>query len=208
MRIKNACVQDVIRRIKYRRTLLLERYVQNYIFIHINKTGGSSVVKALGAKFQHKTALEKISELGWDVWNQKFTFAFVRNPWDKVVSQYHYRSRTNKTNLRDNPVEFRQWVRLAYGEKAPQYYDHPKMFQPQLDWISDESGKVLVDFVGRFESFQQDFEEACRRLHRTVNLPHLKKSERRSYREYYDDETRDIIQTWYQKDIDHFGYKY
>ena len=88
MKIKNTSVQNVIRKVKHRRTLFLERHLQNYIFIHINKTGGTSIERALGGKFQHKTAREKIAELGEAVWQAKFTFAFVRNPWDKMVSQY------------------------------------------------------------------------------------------------------------------------
>ena len=128
-------IQNAIRAIKDRRTALLERFVQNFIFIHINKTGGSSIKQALGAKFQHKTAMEKIEELGLKVWQRKFTFAVVRNPWDRVVSQYHYRTRTNKTGLGEHPVEFARWVELAYKDQVPQYHDVPKMFAPQLDWI-------------------------------------------------------------------------
>ena len=65
---------------------LRERYWLDYSFVHINKTGGTSVVVALGLPFGHLTAREKIEQLGRERWDGRFTFAFVRNPWDRVAS--------------------------------------------------------------------------------------------------------------------------
>ncbi|HIK31249.1 MAG TPA: sulfotransferase family 2 domain-containing protein [Oscillatoriales cyanobacterium M59_W2019_021] len=183
-------------------------YANDCIFIHINKTGGSSVEVALGLKWEHKTAIEKIEEVGKKRWDRKFTFAFVRNPWDKVVSHYCYRVKTNQTNLGTNPIDFTDWVKLAYGDRNPEYYDKPKMFMPQSDWIVDNSGEILVDFVGRFESLEGDFKVVCDRLNRNVELPHKKKSERRSYQSYYDRESQEIIAEWFREDIDRFGYQF
>ncbi|MGB6167273.1 MAG: sulfotransferase family 2 domain-containing protein [Geitlerinemataceae cyanobacterium] len=178
------------------------------VFIHINKTGGSSIGVALGLKWEHKTAIEKIEEIGRKQWDKKLTFAWVRNPWDKVVSHYCYRVKTNQTNLAVNPIEFPDWVKLSYGEKNPEYYDKPKMFMPQSDWITDVSGEVLVDFVGRFENFERDFQKVCDRLKYKAKLPHKKKSERGEYQSYYDRESRKIIEKWFCEDIDRFGYKF
>lgn len=183
-------------------------YTDKCVFIHINKTGGSSVEVALGLKWEHKTAIEKIEEIGRTQWNKKFTFAFVRNPWDKVVSHYCYRVKTNQTNLGVNPIKFTDWVKLSYGEQNLDYYDKPKMFMPQSDWITDTSGEVLVNFVGRFENFEQDFKIVCDRLKCKVELPHKKKSERGDHQSYYDRESREIIAEWFRKDLDRFGYKF
>jgi chondroitin 4-sulfotransferase 11 len=191
-----------------RETLNPPKYAKDCIFIHINKTGGSSVEVALGLKWEHKTAIEKIEEIGRKQWHKKFTFAFVRNPWDKVVSHYCYRVKTNQTNLGENPIDFTDWVKLSYGEQNPDYYDKPKMFMPQVDWITDTSGEILVDFVGRFENFEQDFHRVCDRLKYKAELPHKKKSERGDYQSYYDRESQEIIATWFREDIDRFGYKF
>ena len=121
--------------------------------------------------------------MGEERWNKKFSFAFVRNPWDKVVSHFTYRLRTNQTNLAQEAVEFQEWVRLSYLDKNKMYYDNPKMFMPQMDWISDKNGKVLVNFVGRFENFESDFDEVCSKLNFSASLPHLKKSNRMNYKE-------------------------
>lgn len=188
---------------------LHEKYIQNYVFIHINKTGGSSIEKALSIKHEHKTAIEKRDELGEIQWKRKFSFAIVRNPWDKVVSHYHFRVMTNQTDLGSKQVDFETWVRLAYGEKDSAYYDNPKMFMPQLDWISDCDGNMLVDYVGRFEKLEEEFKTICTKIDLSrCGLPHVKKSRRGDYREYYEDESARIISTFYEKDIEYFGYEF
>ena len=188
--------------------LFKERYIQDFVFIHINKTGGSSVEKALEVRHEHRTALEKRAQLGEKCWAKKFKFAIVRNPWDKVVSHYHYRLQTNQTDLATSPVSFPEWVRRAYGHREPSYYDKPKMFMPQLDWITDADGKVMVNQVARFETLQKDFDAICQRLNRTATLPQLRKSERGDYRQYYDAESRAIVAKQFAKDIAEFGYRY
>lgn len=203
--MKNA-LRTIVRSL--RSSLKESHYANDYVLIHINKTGGSSVEVALGLKWEHKTAIEKIEEIGRKPWDKKFTFAWVRNPWDKVVSHYCYRVKTNQTHLGVNPIEFTDWVKLSYGEQDPKYYDKPKMFMPQSDWITDTSGEMLVDFVGRFENFERDFQKVCDRLNRKAELPHKKKSERGEYQSYYDRESREIIEDWFAKDIDRFGYKF
>lgn len=177
------------------------------IFIHINKTGGSSIETALGLNFQHKTAQEKIADLGIEKWNQSFTFSVVRNPWDKVVSHYHYRLLTKQPSLVERPVDFRTWVKLTYGEQNPFYFDSHLMFMPQLDWITDGNGTVLVKEVLRFEELESDFEsKVLAPNHIKATLPHLKKTDRTPYSDYYDDETKKIVAKWFDADIVFFGY--
>lgn len=182
--------------------------LDSFIFIHINKTGGSSVEKALEIPFDHRTALERMRKMGRKKWNKKFTFTVVRNPWDKVVSHYHYRVDTNQTNLGDNPIGFNEWVRLTYGKQDPQYYNNPQMFMPQIDWISDETGEVLVDEIIRFENLDEEFNVILKKLGRKALLPHVKKSKRGSYRDYYEPDTIEIVRNWFARDIEIFGYQF
>ncbi len=185
-----------------------ERYLRAYVFIHINKTGGSSVEAALRLPFEHKTALEKEAELGPALWRRKHKFAFVRNPWDKVVSHYHYRVQTNQTGLGDASLGFGDWVRAAYRDRDPRYYDQPRMFMPQWEWISDREGRRMVDFVGRFESLSDDFATLCEHLGIRARLPHLKASKRKAYAAYYEPETRTIVGEAFEVDLEHFGYEF
>ena len=84
------------------------------------------------------------------------------------------------------------------------------MFMPQLNWISDDDGKILVNYICKFENLKTDFEEVCQLVNRPRKvLSHLNKSNRqRDYKSYYDEETRLIIERCFQKDIEKFGYKF
>jgi len=187
---------------------LRARYADDFIFVHINKTGGSSIETALRLPFQHRTARELRDRLGAEGWSQRFSFSFVRNPWDKVASHYFYRVQTGQTGMRSKPVNFSSWVALAYGQRDPVYYDKAKMFMPQVDWISDEEGRMLVEFVGRFERLAEDFQTVCRRIGIEAELPHEKRSPNRDYRRLYTPDAADVVARWFARDIALFGYSF
>jgi hypothetical protein len=180
-----------------------------FVFIHINKTGGTSINRAVGILLkQHLTAAEIVAIIGRKRWDAAFRFAFVRNPWDKVASHYRYRIKTGQTGLgAEDTLSFQAWVRAAYLEKDPFYYDIPKMFAPQLDWISLD-GEIACDFIGKFENLNADFERLMGEFGVEIELQHLNKTVKRDYREYYDPESRDIIGDVFKKDIDYFGYTF
>lgn len=188
---------------------LQHRYLSDAAFVHINKTGGSSVEAALGLPFQHKTARELRDELGEKRWMRRFRFTVIRNPWDKVVSHYHYRVKTNQTGLGGTQrIPFGEWVERAYGDRDPRYYDQPKMFMPQCDWICDEHGQLMVEYVGRFETLADDFHHICAVLGRRATLPHLKPSGRGDHRAHYSDSAAAVVAKVFAADIDRFGYRF
>ena len=183
-------------------------YLNNFAFVHINKTAGSSVRKALGIHGDHKTALEKIEWMGKKRWNKKFTFTIVRNPFGKVVSHYCYRIKTNQLNMRVDNVSFEEWIHLTYDRKDENYYDSHKMFMPQCDWISDKSGNVIVDYICRFESLREDFAYVCDKIGVDATLPQENATEHDHYSKYYNKYTKKIISRCFEKDIEKFGYRF
>ena len=187
---------------------LRERHLRPFVFIHINKTGGSSVEKALGIRLDHSTAAEKYAQLGSQAWSRKFVFTFVRNPWDKVVSHYHYRVKTNQTGLGDNPIPFEEWLHRVFVDRDPQYYDKPRMFMPQRQWLVSSSDELLVDYVGRFERLEEDFRHVCAELGLQASLGHAKPSSRGSYQQYYNEAGRAIVEAQFAEDIEAFGYTF
>ena len=201
-------MRQMLRKAKYWGRHAREKYVDDFVFIHINKTGGSSIEKALGVGLDHSTALEKYHQLGAAAWDRKFTFTMVRNPWDKVVSHYHYRMRTNQTGLGDNPVPFDEWLQRVYVDRDPVYFDQPRMFMPQKQWLVNESGELLVEFIGRFENLQQDFDRICQRLQVEASLGHAKPSSRGSYRDYYNAQSEALVRKMFAEDIELFGYRF
>lgn len=185
------------------------RYFCDFSFIHINKTGGSSIEHALSAPLIHETARVFRDRIGVNRWQKRFSFAIVRNPWDRAVSHYHYRLMTDQTGLRDGSLSFKDWVREVYVECSPKYVDEDKMFLTQTDWVVDEDGRVMVDYIGRFEELDEAWSEICRRLNRSdTALPHVKKSSRQDYRDYYDQDTRDIVGSFFKVDVENFGYSF
>lgn len=189
------------------------KYKGKYLFIWINKTGGYSIAKTLGIGegYNHYTAIELRDIVGINTFDKIFKFCFVRNPWDKVASEFSFRCLTYQNDLTESSI-FADWVELAYCRKDPRYYDWPKMFMPQLDWITDENGEIIVDFIGRFENLQNDFDEICDRLNiGRMKLPHLNISRNRSnpsYQDFYDHETKTIVEKWFKKDIEFFSYEF
>lgn len=181
----------------------------DFIFIHINKTAGSSIEEALGLYFMHHTVNDVIDDIGQEKWNNAFTFSFVRNPWDKVASHYRYRYERNVSSMKSQEIDFRTWLNLAYVERKPRYFNNPVLFMPQVEWLKGPSGRIEVDFIGRFERLEQDFNEVCDKLGFSATLPHLKATRRSgSYRDLYSDETESMVGDLFAPDIDRFGYEF
>jgi chondroitin 4-sulfotransferase 11 len=201
-------MRDLWRNTKNELAAWREKYWRSFVFIHINKTAGSSIEKALGLRFGHETAGDKIERMGTDRWASKFSFAFVRNPWDRAVSHYHYRVRSNQHGLDASDLDFRSWIRQVYGEHNPAYRDNERMFMPQRRWLTDSDDRIAVSYVGRYEHLQSDFDEIRARINRGGSLPQLKQSGRSHYRDYYDHHTRDIVADAFEEDIRAFDYSF
>ena len=176
------------------------------IFIHIPKCAGSSIEKFFvnrdwwfvdrKTKHIHAKTAKKIYKENWD---ENFTFSYVRNPWDQMVSWYKFRKHHN--------LSFDKFL-TKYKIKQEWAYWLPENLN-QTDFLVDTNGNQLVDFIGRFENLQEDFNTICDKIGiPQQKLPHKNKTKHKHYTEYYDDETREFVAEKYAKDIEYFGYKY
>ncbi len=87
-------------------------------------------------------------------------------------------------------------------------FSREKLTFTQTSCLVDESGNLLVDFVGKFENLDQDFQSICQKVGISASLPHINKSKRTNYQDYYDAETRDLTARLYAEDIERFGYTF
>lgn len=79
----------------------------------------------------------------------------------------------------------------------------------QKDFIYSENGEKLVDYIARFENINEEFKTICKRIGiQPRKLPHLNISNTTHYREYYTDETRELVWDFFQPDIELFGYEF
>lgn len=214
--------------------LLSLRY--NFLFVHIAKTGGTSVRDSLwrykwtdparipqflcsklsgltgheiGAKFpRHAKAIAAMEMLPRELYQKLFKFAFVRNPWDLQVSSFHH-IRRERPDLLEGIDGFEEFLRWKLDPERPPQYHADMSIELQSDYLIDLRGNLIVDFVGRYERLAEDFEEACRRIGIACpKLLHSRKAQDRSkdYRRYYSDATAELIEAHYRPDVERFGY--
>lgn len=186
---------------------------RDLIFIHIPKTGGTSIRAALDFPEpqpekrirKHYVAAEIKRFLPADIWDNAYKFAFVRNPWERLVSQYWYRIRQGATEAHHDRLQgFRIWVM----ENIPP--QSSINLEPQWLWVTDGQDGILVDRIFRFDKMQDEFERLRKEADLPeVELPHLNVNARKdNYRDYYDDALRIHVANYYQQDIEHFNFTY
>ena len=152
----------------------------NYIFIHIPKTGGRSVLSALGVKFhcEHKTMQDYIKEITEPVIRSRYKFTIIRNPWDRAVSWYRF---FYKPMGKEIPLTFDEWICKNKSGILKNRIDKPsfnrKVPLDQLSYCRNQSGEILIDKFLRFENLTEDFKEVASKLNITSPLPYIGKNE-------------------------------
>ena len=196
------------------------------LFVHIQKTGGTSIAKIL-KKFipgvneylgTHDHASRAKNALGGE-YDSYYRFAFVRNPWDRLVSWYMMIKQkaevipSDKQNrlfeyVLNNSSDFEDFV-LNCTHTIDDVDGRKSFLYNQYDYISDENGTLIVDFVGRYERYGSDLRAVLDRMGlRNVEIPHVNKSEHLHYSAYYTQRTRDIVAERYERDIREFAYSF
>lgn len=191
------------------------------IFIHIPKTGGTSIERVLGENVrpdkgdsyslgntysEHKHWKTADYETNFpELFDCYFKFMFIRNPWDRLVSRYEWQKFvTPKSHINFTKVTqrtFKEFIKLRASAIFEKWC--------YVDLMHDKNGKRVVYFVGRFEHLQDDFDILCDKIgHSRKQLNNTNHLKRKNYTEYYDNETLEIVTQVFQRDIDYFGYKF
>lgn len=204
----------------------------NFLFIHIAKTGGTSIVAALRdfcdppppvslpyrlrkilplrcqlhtlPQPTHASASWVHSRLGEVAYSKLFSFAVVRNPFDQLVSRYEFvkRSRRHRDSEMANQLTFNQYIE----RKAQTSYIFRKT---QVEHITDRTGKVIVTRVFRFEKLDELTTELKDRTGISIErLPHLNSTTRKPYTEYYNESSRRIVERIFKRDLEELSYRF
>ncbi len=142
-----------------------------------------------------------------NVFNTYFKFSAVRNPWARAVSLYF---RGEGIQLKD---------RCSFDEFCQNHFyasdtcRHPTLHRNQIDWLLDEKGEVLMDYVYKLENFEEAIKEILERTDGRLritnrNLNKNPQSLSRKYRDLYTEKTKKIIAERFAKDIDFFKYSF
>jgi hypothetical protein len=185
------------------------------LFIHVPKTGGSTIRSILKKKYpsakiisnpwEHSSINDYIKE-GYNI-DDYFKFAFVRNPWDRLLSNYFFRIQRLQSEETAS-VRFRDWVLNSKTKEGHSFLDTGEMYKTQLSYITLNKTQKL-DFIGRYENLQQDWNFICDQLQiEKQKLPHKNKSSHSSYINYYNEDTVNIVGEYFKEDVENFGYKF
>ncbi len=203
----------------------------HFLFIHIDKAAGTSIQRALKSHAfpradsrlrRRLTWLGKLNRLGLhrvmefpehvtadvvqdclppEIYGGLFKFAFVRNPWDRLVSRYHFllRSTDRSDHARIKAMKnFDEYLRWEIARDK--FYQHT--------YVCGADGKLIVDFVGYYERLEEDFAKVCARLGVKESLPKANTSKHDDYRNYYTPDLRELVAGHYRRDIELFQYEF
>lgn len=141
--------------------------------------------------YAHMGARRVIEVIGRETWDDYFTFAVERNPFDVVASSYRYSSR--KPTFTKSFAEFvrsRRLDRLALNER-----------------LYRKGGRVVVDRVYRYEELGESMADVSSRLGLALDLPHAKQGSGPHYRELYGPGDAEIVAERFARTIREFGYE-
>ncbi len=184
------------------------------IFIHIPKNAGTSIIKILDMKRSFHRAWKYYKDTFPDNWNNYFKFAVVRNPWDRVVSNYEYakmeKSYWHSTEDETKHKDYDLLLGLTFKEclillkNNPDKFWHPG-WKNQYKYIYDEDNKLMINNVYKHENINNQFKNIF-----NLDLLNINKSikEYESYKVYYDKESIQLVSEIYEKDIKLFNYKF
>lgn len=186
------------------------------IFIHVPKTAGSSIERVIYQTDKWLVGHVKASDyvkFDKDKFESYFSFGFVRNPYDRVVSAYHYLKNDSPDpcdikwgRLHINNLTFEEFILRLQDEEFKEKILLKNHFSFQYKYLCDENMNILVNFVGKFEQLNSDFKKILNILYREDSLVHINKSKHLNYRDYYNSQTYKIIREIYRYDFEIFDY--
>ncbi|MEO0406177.1 MAG: sulfotransferase family 2 domain-containing protein [Cyanobacteria bacterium P01_A01_bin.135] len=196
------------------------------LYIHIPKAGGVSIYNSLFAEAIGKEHVKSVGHysirdyqliFGSKTVQDYFTFSIVRNPWARVLSAYKFlrRGGFHKWDAiwaEKHLSKFNSFDDFVIRWLTPHSACRAMHFIPQHNFLVSCSGQLKIDFIGKLETIEADFDAIRKTLNIDCRIRHLNRSkptsDRRGYRRSYTAQSQRIVEQVYQKDIEVFGYEF
>ena len=179
------------------------------VFFHIPKTAGISISNSLfgDIKWGHRNVDFYKSHYGEKVFNSLYKFCFVRNPYDRLFSAYTFLKKGGINNLDlefsnsylQEFANFSEFVLKGLEKEEIMNWVH---FKPQYTFICDENDNIVMDFIGKMENLDTDFNTVCKHLNIVSELQKLNMSAGK--KNNFSEEVKAMIRLKYQKDFNLF----
>ena len=191
-----------------------------FLFLHLPKTGGTSINKFFNDKFDNNErdfGHPYLSEYIYDKKTDRYTnlknyfkFTIIRNPYDRLISAFFYMKEYSNFPF---DISFRKKWKLEDDtfesfviEKLPIILSdkdiRPRHFKPQIEF-----GTTDLDYIGSFITMQDDMKIICDKIGiESQDLPHINSSDHKRYDEYYKKELLDIVKTLYINDFKNYNH--
>ena len=189
---------------------VIQRITAPVLFIHIPKTGGNSIKQTnffKRCKYFGHAHVEKIKHRNM----YKYSFAIVRNPYDRLVSAYFYLKKGGENNngydsLMQKKLEkykdFKDFI------KDLKLFTNDLHFKPQHTFVCDSRGKIIVNHILKVENIDKDFSQLLRsKWLPNEKLQKINSSKHDDFSNYYDDEIKKHVYAVYKKDFKLFNYR-
>ena len=172
-----------------------------YLFDNADHTLPEATFPVVGYPY-HIKAKDMRRLWGAEKYDSLFSFAFVRNPWDMVVSEYFYIQRKW-----DHPLK-KTVRKIATLPDYVQWKLDNGYHNQQSGWLYDDQGNLLVKQVGKFETYEDDANVILKKIGRTETVPHANATKKKPFTTYYDDKSAELVAEMYADDVTNFGYSW
>lgn len=169
----------------------LERYPNfcNYTGLNKKRTYDPHMTYRQIEKIIPETELQKL-----------YKFCISRNPFDRAYSYY--------LHAINKPKQFNHKLITDYGSFDTMLRHLEEVAEPsQTHFIVNHKNEIAVDFIGRFENLNEDFNAICSHLEIDFFLPKLNARKHGHFTEMYNESNWKYVADYYAEDFETFGYE-
>ncbi len=181
------------------------------IFIHIHRTGGSSMISLLKQALPNQ--VDVIAQHGNPTtmegkllhqYPDYFVFSMVRNPWDRLLSWYSLVHKHDPLDIEAERVRFEHFLKdYAHNDGSDSF-----LFN-QVDYFDTTTHTIDDITIYRYERYKEEIQKIAKQLDITIEeIPRVNETKPKNYSDYYTEQSKAFVAEKCAKDIAYFGYSF